>query len=84
MSEVQPKYYVKVFEVDKPAKVSKEITEELKGVVKGGRMAKMKLEAVDCPALKRQVPFLQCFVCTNFIRRFKGEVHCAGLPLLQA
>ena len=63
-------------------KLAKEaIPEILKGVASGKLMARMKREAIDCPVLGRQRPFLECFACKNFIRRFKGEVHCLGEPL---
>jgi len=75
------RYVVKVVELDKPMKVSKEIQDSLKGVASGKMLAKMKREAVDCPVLNRRVPFLECFACKNFQRRFKGEVQCIGDPL---
>lgn len=74
-------YQVKVILKDKPLKPSKEVLGELKGVVSGKMMARMKREVVNCPVLAREVPFLECFSCKNFIRRFKGEVHCAGSSL---
>lgn len=75
------KYVVKVIELDKPIKVSKEAQEALKGVASGKMLAKMRKEAVDCPVLNKRVPFLECFSCKNFQRRFKGEVQCIGEPL---
>lgn len=75
------RFVVKIYGKDKPARISKEIQASLKGVVSGKMIKKMKLEAVDCPVLKREAPFLECFICVNHIRRFKGEVHCAGNPL---
>lgn len=75
------RYVVKVVELDKPMKVSKEAQESLKGVATGKMLARMKKEAVDCPVLNRRMPFLECFSCRNFQRRFKGEVHCIGEPL---
>lgn len=82
MSE-EPKYFVKVFEKNGAIKVSKEIQENLKGVLSKKMIAKMKREAVNCPVLNKEVPFLECFICNNFIRRIRGEVQCAGLPLLE-
>lgn len=80
MSE-QPKFYVKVYELAKPAKVPKEVQESLKGVASGKMMTRMKKEAIFCPVLVCERPFLECFACPNFMRRFKGEVHCSGPSL---
>lgn len=77
----QPKHYVKILSKDKPFRVSKEIKGQLKGVASGKTMARMSHEYVSCPVLQRELPFLECFVCSNFLRRFKGEVHCLGMPL---
>jgi hypothetical protein len=77
----EPKFFVKVYDLEKPSKVAKEVTESLKGVAGGKMMARMKKEAIFCPVLDRERPFLECFACPNFLRRVKGEVHCAGLPL---
>jgi hypothetical protein len=72
------KYEVPVLAVAKPAKVPKEVTSELKGVVSGKMISKMKKEAVHCPVVKDDVTFLVCFTCPSFLRRVKGVVHCAG------
>jgi hypothetical protein len=75
----QPKYFVKVSQKEKAFNVPKEVTASLKGVVSGKMMSRMKHESVQCPVIKEEVPFLECFACESFIRRIKGEVHCAGL-----
>ncbi|MCP8310757.1 MAG: hypothetical protein L6M37_03965 [Candidatus Methylarchaceae archaeon HK02M1] len=75
----QPKYSIKVLKREKPLRVSKEVKEVLKGAVSGKMMKNMKYESVLCPVIKEEVPFLECFACESFMRRFKGEVHCAGL-----
>ena len=72
---------MKVYELETPSKVTKEITDSLKGVASAKRIARMKKEAIFCPVLNRERPFLECFACPNYLRRVKGEVHCAGLPL---
>jgi len=77
------KFNVRIYMVEKAARIPSEVKESLKGVVSGKILKRMKLEAVDCPVLSRQTPFLECFICPNHIRRFKGEVHCAGNPLPQ-
>lgn len=61
--------------VDKPLKVSKEMVDQLKGVVSKNMLSRMRREAVDCP-VKGTISFIECFSCERFIRRVKGEVHC--------
>jgi hypothetical protein len=83
MSEEIPetKHVIKIYTKDKAFRIPKEVTENLKGVISGKVISRMRKEAIDCPVLNKELPFLECFVCKNFIRRIKGEVHCAGLPL---
>ncbi|MEM3741568.1 MAG: hypothetical protein QXU28_00650 [Nitrososphaerota archaeon] len=76
---VDPRYIVKVVDAGKTLRVSKEISELVKNVVGGKMMQKMKREYVDCPVAAKQVPFLECYLCVSFIRRMRGEVHCAGI-----
>jgi hypothetical protein len=78
---MEPKYTVKIYQIEKPARISKEIQANLKGVLSAKKIRAMKLEAVECPVLEKEVPFLECFVCPNHIRRIMGEVHCEGKPL---
>jgi hypothetical protein len=77
------KYELEVREVEKPVKVPDEVKDRLKGL-SPKLVSKMKKEVVDCPVLGREVPFLQCYFCPNFVRRVKGVVHCKGLPLQHA
>ncbi len=79
MSVPPTKFEVPIFNVEVPAKIPKEVTSELKGVVSGKMMSRMKKEAVKCPVVSDQVTFLVCFTCPSFLRRVKGTVHCAGL-----
>lgn len=76
--ERQPKYFVRVLQREKAFNVPIEVTSSLKGVVSGKMMNRMKHESVQCPVVKEEVPFLDCFACESFIRRVKGEVHCFG------
>lgn len=79
---MEAKYLLKVYERERVLRVPKETKMELKGLpVSRKLMAKMKKEAVYCPIRRREVPFLVCFTCPNFISRVKGEIRCAGLPL---
>ena len=78
---MESKYTVKIYTIEKPYRVPKELKETLKGVVSGKKLKRMKLEEVNCPVLQKNVPFLNCFVCPNHIRRVTGEVNCTGEPL---
>ena len=53
---------------------------KLKGV-SPKMLKKMKQEYVECPVLKSDVHFIQCFVCKNFQSRVMGKVLCKGDPL---
>ena len=77
----EDKYTVDVMEVPKAIPARKETLDAIKGAVKGKALAKMKKEAVDCPVKGRRVSFVECFTCSNFNRRVRGKVGCAGLPL---
>jgi hypothetical protein len=88
------KYVVPVRQVEKILKLSEEAKTELRGIgmmddkgklklkgVSPKMLKRMKLEAVDCPVLKTEVGFVQCYVCKNFHSRVTGEVFCKGEPL---
>ena len=88
------KYVVPVRQVEKTVKLSEEAKTELRGIgmmddkgklklkgVSPKMLKRMKLEAVDCPVLKTEVGFVQCYVCKNFHSRVTGEVFCKGEPL---
>jgi hypothetical protein len=77
----EDKYMVDVVEAPKAIPAPKESLEAIKGAVKGKALAKMKKEAVDCPVKGKRVSFVECFTCSNFNRRVRGKVGCAGLPL---
>jgi len=97
MSEALPdgvKYKVVIKQVEKPIKMTDEAKAELqssgmmddKGKLKikgvSPKMVKrMKLESVDCPVLKKEIGFLQCYVCRNYFSRVSGQVYCKGEPL---
>jgi hypothetical protein len=97
MSDALPegvKYVVPIKQVEKSVKITDEARAELqssgmmddKGKLKikgvSPKMLKrMKLEAVDCPVLNREIGFLQCYVCKNFFSRPMGKVYCKGDPL---
>ena len=90
----ESKYVVPVKQVEKSVKLTDQAKAELhsvgmmddKGKVKlkgvSPKMLKrMKLEAVDCPVLEKEVGFIQCYVCKNFHSRITGQVYCKGDPL---
>ena len=88
------KYLVAIKQVEKSIKLTDQAKTELqtsgmmdeKGKLKikgvSPKMLKrMKLESVDCPVLKQEIGFLQCYVCRNFHSRVSGQVYCKGEPL---
>ncbi len=91
MSELPHKYEVTVKTAASPMKLSEETKSELKASgmmddkgklklkgVSPKMLKRMKEETVDCPVLKKEVPFIQCFVCPNFQSRISGKVLCKG------
>ena len=89
--ELEHKYEVEVKQRETRQKLSDGVKEELKASgmmdekgklkLKGVRpkmLKKMKQEYVDCPVLKSEVHFIQCFVCPNFQSRVMGSVLCKG------
>ena len=91
MSELPHKYEVPVKTVAVSLKLSDETKNELKASgmmddkgklklkgVSPKMLKRMKEEAVDCPVLKKELPFIQCFVCPNFQSRISGKVLCKG------
>lgn len=94
MGELEHKYEVEVKTTDKTQKITDSVKKELqesgmmddKGKLKikgvSPKMLKrMKQEYVDCPVLKSEIQFIQCFVCPNFQSRVTGKVLCKGDPL---
>lgn len=94
MVELEHKYEVEVKAGEKSQKLPDGVKGELKvsgmmddkGKIKlkgvSPKMLKrMKQEYVDCPVLKEEVGFIQCFVCPNFQSRVMGKVLCKGEPL---
>lgn len=94
MEELEHKYEVEVQQTDKRQKIPDNVKTELKesGVmdekgklklkgVSPKMLKRMKQEFVDCPVLKAETHFVQCFVCPNFQSRVTGKVLCKGKPL---
>ena len=89
--ELQFKYEVEIKSVEKKQMLEKEVKEELKesgmmdekgklkiNGVSGKMLKRMKQESVDCPVLKKEVQFIPCFICPNFLSRVTGKVLCKG------
>lgn len=94
MSELPHKYEVPVKAATTSNRLSDKVKSELKASgmmddkgklklkgVSPKMLKKMKEEAVDCPVLEIEAPFIQCFVCPNFQSRITGKVLCKGDPL---
>jgi len=92
--ETLHKYLVDIKTGEKSIKLTDQAKEELKSVgmmdekgklklkgVSPKMLKRMKTEYVDCPVLKQEIGFVQCYVCKNFISRVKGQVYCKGDPL---
>jgi hypothetical protein len=76
MTEEPPeaRYIVKVITPEKSPPTPKQFVQELKGVVGGKQLARMKKEAVDCPVLANKVSIAQCSDFPNFFLRLYLEV----------
>jgi len=93
-NELERKYEVDIKNTDEKQKITKELKAilqesgmmdekgklKLKGV-SPKMLKRMKQEFVDCPVLKENTQFIQCFVCPNFQSRVMGQVFCKGEPL---
>ena len=75
---VETKFKVEIFPTEKPKRVPKVVSEELKGAASAKAMSRMKKESVNCPVVQKEVAFLVCFACPSFLRRVSGTVDCAG------
>jgi len=94
VEELEHKYEVDIKKTEKRQKIPDSVKAELKqsGMmdekgklklkgVSPKMLKKMKLEYVECPVLKDDIHFVQCFVCPNFQSRVMGKVLCKGDPL---
>ena len=89
--ELEHKHEVKVKQREGRQKLPDDVKNELKASgmmdekgklklkgVSPKMLKKMKQEYVDCPVLKKEAHFIQCFVCPNFQSRVMGSVLCIG------
>ena len=94
MGELEHKYEVVIELTEAKQKLPDDIKAELKDSgmmddkgklklkgVSPKMLKKMKQEFVNCPVLKKEIQFIQCFVCPNFQSRVMGKVLCKGDPL---
>ncbi len=94
MGELEHKYEVEIKTTEKRQKIPDNVKDELKASgmmdekgklklkgVSPKMLKRMKQEYVDCPVLKAEIHFIQCFVCANFQSRVTGKVLCKGDPL---
>jgi len=94
MDELEHKYEVEVKAAEKQQRLPEDVKDELKASgmmddkgkiklkgVSPKMLKRMKSEFVDCPVLKGNVQFIQCFVCPNFQSRVTGKVLCKGESL---
>ncbi len=94
MGELEHKYEVEIKITENRQKIPEDVKTILKesgmmdekGKVKlkgvsPKMLKKMKQEYVDCPVLKADIHFIQCFVCPNFQSRVMGKVLCKGKSL---
>jgi hypothetical protein len=92
--ELERKYEVEIQKTEEKVKFTKEFKEMLKDAglmdekgklklkgVSPKMLKRMKQEFVDCPVLKENIQFIQCFICPNFQSRVMGKVFCKGEPL---
>ena len=91
MGELERKYDVKIQSTEDKVKFPDELKAKLKDSglmdakgklklkgVSPKMLKRMKQEYVECPVLKDQIHFIQCFVCPNFQSRVMGKVLCKG------
>jgi len=91
MDELEHKFEVEIQEREGRQKLPQNVKDELKAAgmmddkgklklkgVSPKMLKRMKQEFVDCPVLKEDTHFIQCFVCPNFQSRVTGKVLCKG------
>lgn len=94
MEELEHKFEIDVQSRDKRQRLPDSVKTELKASgmmdekgklklkgVSPKMLKRMKQEFVDCPILKDEIQFIQCFICSNFQSRVMGKVLCKGDPL---
>ena len=75
----EPRFFVEVKTANETFKADKRKLSQVKNVVRGKFIREVQKQYVSCPVFKRDIPFVDCFNCDNFLRRVKGQVHCKGV-----
>ena len=94
MGELEHKFEVEILEREGKQKLPDNVKELLKASgmmdekgklklegVSPKMLKRMKQEYVECPVLKEDIHFVQCFICPNFQSRVMGKVLCKGAKL---
>ncbi len=75
----EPKFFVEVKTAETQFKSDKAKLSMVKNVVRGKFIQTVQKQYVSCPVFKKDISFVDCFNCQNFLRRVKGQVHCKGI-----
>lgn len=75
------RYEVPVKRLERAIRVKAAIKKKLEETLGKSTVRKLAKDAVDCPVLGKEVSFIICYSCPNFVRRYRGVVHCKGDPL---
>lgn len=75
------RFELQVVRQSRAIKVDREYRDKIKELYGDKIISKFSKDAVECPVIGRTVSFLTCMGCPNYVRRFKGSVHCRGEPL---
>ncbi|MEM0041260.1 MAG: hypothetical protein QXU23_02255 [Candidatus Korarchaeum sp.] len=75
------RFELQVIKQSRAIKVDKEYKDKIKELYGDKIISKFSKDAVECPIIGKRVSFLTCMGCPNYVRRFKGSVHCKGEPL---
>jgi len=91
MGELEHKFEVEILEREGKQKLPDNVKELLKASgmmdekgklklkgVSPKMLKRMKQEYVECPVIKEDTHFVQCFICPNFQSRVMGKVLCKG------
>ncbi|RSN69553.1 hypothetical protein D9Q81_02815 [Candidatus Korarchaeum cryptofilum] len=72
------KFEIQIIKQNRAMRVEKEYKERMKELYGDKIVSKFSKDAVECPIFGKTVSFLICMGCPNYVRRFKGVVHCKG------
>jgi hypothetical protein len=81
MSGDDHKFEIQIVKQDRALRVEREYKERMKELYGDKIISKFSRDVVECPILGKTVSFLICMGCPNYVRRFKGVVHCKGEPI---